>query len=722
MMREIPSRIDFKEAEKEILKKYGERIFYIKEKDLNNKKRFCIIMPPPNANGELHLGHALFLSLQDAMIRYFRLKGYTSFWLPGFDHAGFETQVVIEKRLAKEGKSRFDYSAEEFYQLINKFVEENKKKIRSQMQSMWVSADWSKERYTLDKGVIDFVYYVFEKLYNEGLIYKSLRPINFCLHHQTGFSDLEVNYKEEKGRLYFLKYYLKDSQEFLTVATTRPETIFADVALAINPKDKRYKSYLNKKALIPLINKEIPIIADNLVDPNFGTGVLKITPAHDFTDWLIAQKHKIQNYPSIINIDGRLNEQAYFLKGLKIEEAKNVILEKLKNEGYLVKEEEYLHKVPICYKCENKIEIIPTEQWFLKMKPLAELAIKAIQKGEIKFIPEYGKKRIINWLKEIQDWNITRQIIWGIPLPVYSCENGHLNVSKNKLKACRFCRSKNLQRENHVFDTWFSSSLWPVVTLLLSGKKIKKKKEKLPFTSTYFESFYPTTVMETGHDILYFWVARMIMFGLYLTGKVPFKIVYLHGIIRDEKGEKMSKSKGNVINPDEVIKDYGVDSLRISLLMNNPPGEDLRYSWEKVIGARNFINKVWNIARFIALNCPKKILKNPKKPKPKTQSDKMILNEEKKMFTNYFKYMDNLEIYKALNVAYFYSWRKLADIYLEKSKEQLKDKKLKKNTQMMLAYLLNNLLKILNPFMPITTEYINLKIVGNKKPVSLQRF
>ncbi|HOK34870.1 MAG TPA: valine--tRNA ligase [Candidatus Paceibacterota bacterium] len=667
------------------------------------KGYFSIIMPPPNANDPLHIGHAVFVSLEDLITRYQRLKGKRTLWLPGTDHAGFETQIVFEKKLEKEGKSRFDFTREEFYQLVYQYTKKNQKTVYQQLKKLGASCDFSRKKFTLDKDIIKIVLNTFEKLYQDGLIYRGERIVNYCPKHQTAFSDLEVKYEEEKGTLFYIQYPLKDGGA-VEVATTRPETIFGDMALAINPNDKRYQKLIGKIAIEPLTKREIPIIEDKRVEQDFGTGVLKITPAHDPTDFEIAQDHRLLPR-RVIDFQGRLNELAGSLKGLKVLEAREKTIEILKQNNLLIKTEEITHRVGHCYKCHSTIEPMIMNQWFISVnkpfgkekKSLRDRAIEAVKTKKIKIIPKNFEKNFYHWMKNLKDWNISRQIWWGIPIPVYYCQEQKTEkcqkekgiiVSQKKLKECPYCHSQNIVKDPDVLDTWFSSGQWPFATLMTA-----KKGD--------FEKFYPTDVMETGWDILFFWVARMIMLGIYCTGKIPFKTVYLHGLVRDKDRQKMSKSKGNVIDPLGVIENYGADALRMALIMGTGLGSDIILSEEKIKGFRNFANKVWNASRFVLMN-----IDDLKKKPNLTKSDQKILKDFQRVIKKVEKHLDNFRFNLAAETIYRYFWFTFADKIIEEMKIRIRENKNKESAQYLLYLILKNSLIILHPFMPFITESV----------------
>ncbi|MGC9031219.1 MAG: valine--tRNA ligase [Minisyncoccia bacterium] len=698
-----------KKVEKRIYKLW-EKSGYLKAKPNDKKEPFSIIMPPPNANGPLHIGHAVFVSLQDILIRYQRMLGKEVLWLPGFDHAGFETQVVFEKELAKEGKTRFDFDKETFRKMLLKFCQKHKKIAKKQLKVLGASCDWSKEKFTLQKSLVEKVYDTFITLFKDGLIYRGERIVNWCTFHGTSLSDLEVVYENRKGKLYYIKYPLKDSG-FIEVATTRPETMLGDTAIAVNPEDERYKNLINKIAILPILNRELRIIQDKRVDKEFGTGAVKITPAHDPLDFEVALDHNLEKI-KVIGEDGKMLETAgKEFAGLTTLECREKILEILEKENLIDKIEDYNLKIGVCYKCKNPIEPILSKQWFIKMKPLAKEAIKVVKKKEIIFFPSYFKKIYFHWLNNIKDWNISRQIVWGIEMPIYECQNLKDKiefpyfVSKKKPKNCPLCKKCNPKKIEDVFDTWFSSSQWPYITLGYPNSKD-------------FKYFYPTSVMETGKDILFFWVARMIMMGFYITKKPPFKKVILHGMVRDKDKQKMSKSKGNVIDPLAVIKDFGADSLRFALIFSQDLGQDPVLSEEKIKSQRNFINKIWNASRFILTKekLPQKISENDFKKIKLTKADKMILKELNRAIKFTTKYLDNFKFHLAAQYLRKSFWHIFCDLYIEKAKIQLKNKKLENNTKKILLFSLITYLKLLHPFLPFITEEIYQKLaIKNKK-------
>jgi valyl-tRNA synthetase len=651
----------------------------------SKKKPFSIILPPPNANADLHLGHAMYV-FEDIMIRYHRMRGYETLWLPGADHAGFETQYVFEKQLQKEGKSRLDFDRKTLYSMIWDFVMKNKGNMVAQLKKLGFALDWRLEKFTLDEDTVKIVYQTFKKLYDEGLIYRDLRLVNYCVRCGTSFSDLEVNYIERPTPLYYLKYGP------FTLATTRPETKFGDTAVAVNPKDKRYKKWIGKTIEVDgLIGKfKLKVIADDFVDPKFGTGVVKVTPAHDWADFETGRRHNLE-VKQVIGFDGKLNKHTGRYEGLFVTKARKAVIEDLQKAGLIEKiKEDYEHRIGVCYKCGTAIEPLPLKQWFVKVRPLADNAKKLVEKDEIKIYPKRFKKIIIQWLDNFHDWNISRQLVWGIRIPAYKCKSkDKWFVSVTRPVECEVCAGSDFKQDEDTFDTWFSSAQWPFATLKTSPEG-------------FYEYFYPTSVMETGYDILPWWVARMIMIGYFATGKVPFKTVFLHGMVRDKKGQKMSKSRGNVINPIEMIEKYGADAFRASLVFGVAEGADLSLSDEKVIGMRNFTNKIWNIGRFIEMNRQTQNSKSEAPNKSKILIE--LQNEFKKIKKDYFKYMDSFRFSMAIGIVYEFLWHRFADFYIEELKEAMQNGNIEAYNVMSEVYLEG--LKMLHPFMPFLTEAI----------------
>lgn len=664
-----------------------------------NKKPFTIILPPPNANANLHLGHAMYV-YEDIMIRYHKLQGFETLWVPGADHAGFETQFVYEKHLKKEGKSRFDFDRETLFKNVWDFVMQNRSNMENQLKRLGFSLDWKKRRFTMDPDVVKIVYNTFKHLHEDGLVYRGKRLVNYCINDGTSFSDIEVEYKEKQGKLWTLRYPLKeDNSIYIEVATTRPETMVGDTAVAVNPKDKRYGKLVGKTVVLPLMNREIPIVADYMVDPKFGTGAVKITPAHDEKDWQLSQR---LNLPliQVIGFDGKMTEEAGPYAGLTISKAREQILTDLKAGGFYVGEKDYTNRVGACYKCGRVIEPLPKEQWFIKVKPLADNAIKLINEGKVNVIPKNYKKVLLNRLETFYDWNISRQIVWGIRIPAYFCKSkGTWFVSTETPKKCHVCDGNDFIQDEDTFDTWFSSGQWPFATLQSLGEDI-------------YNYFYPTSVMETGYDILDRWVARMIMIGYYATKNVPFENVFLHGLVRDKHGQKMSKSKGNVINPLEMVDKYGADALRAALVFGVSEGSDALFAEEKVVGMRNFGNKIWNIGRLMYLSQTESLQQKTENIPSQAQNTainteetlKELKKEYKSLEKAYHKSMKAYKFSQGLDLAYQFIWHRFADYYLEKLKDELRNGNIRVLDTLKEVYFSN--LVMLHPFIPFVTEAV----------------
>jgi valyl-tRNA synthetase len=642
------------------------------------KKPFTIIMPPPNANDPLHIGHARFVTIEDTLIRYHRMKGDSTLWLPGADHAGIETQFVFEKKLKEKGQSRFDFDRETLYQMIWDYVQENKSTMYSQLKQLGASCDWSREKFTLDPDIVKIVYKTFKKLSEDDLVYRAKRLVNYCTFCGTGYSNLEVDHIERVDPLYYMKYGP------FTLATVRPETKFGDTAVAVNPNDERYKEWIGKEIEVEGLNGpfNVKVIADEAVDPEFGTGVVKITPAHDFNDFEMGQRHNLE-VKQVINPDGKLNELAGKYAGLYVKEARKVIAQDLEKAGLMVKvDENYKHNVGICYRCKNVIEPMLMEQWFIKVEPLAKKSLEAIDNGKIKFSADKYRKIATHWLQNLRDWNISRQIVWGIRIPAWKCEDcNEWTITDGASPTNCSCGSTKLTQEADTFDTWFSSGQWPFATLQTTEEGD-------------FNYYYPTSVMETGYDILPFWVLRMIMLGLYATDNVPFENVINHGLVRDAQGQKISKSKGNVINPLEMSEKYGTDALRMGILWGALVENDVALSENNIKAQRNFTNKLWNIARF-TLSYEGDITSNKE-----NEDDKWIKDELK---TAQDKITDSLEKYRlneGAEALYDFVWKKIADVYIEKIKDR------RDEAQPTLLFVLQEALKLSHPFMPFITEQL----------------
>lgn len=641
------------------------------------RQPFCIIMPPPNANEDLHIGHVRFVAIEDILIRYHRMKGEPTLWLPGADHAGIETQYVFEKKLAEEGKSRFDFDRKTLYQMIWDYSMGKRKNMENQLRALGASCDWTRNKFTLDPDIVKIVYRTFKKLYDDGLIYRGSAIVNYCPYCGTTFSQLEVETVERDDEIYYLDYGP------IQIATTRPETIFADVAVAVNPKDKRYKDLIGKRSTVPLINREVTIISDELVDKDFGTGALKITPGHDATDFEVGRKHNLPAI-SVIDKNGRMVNTPEKYLGLRPEAARAQTVEDLQKAGKLIKTEKIHHAVGTCYKHKKPIEPLLWEQWFLKVEPLVKKSLSAMGKGEVKFVAKRFEKIARHWYENLRDWNISRQIVWGMQIPAWHCEEcGKWTITAGDAPAkCDECSSTKVTQDTDTFDTWFSSGQWPYATLI-SGE------------SKDFEYFYPTSVMETAYDIIPFWVIRMIMLGLYETGKVPFREVLIHGLVRDKEGQKISKSKGNIINPLAMVEKYGADALRMGVIWGALVENDISLSEDTVRGQRNFANKIWNIARFVSSDKQKAI-----REKTVNKDDQWILKELETITKKVTKALDEYRLNEAVEELYEFIWHKFADIYLEKTKSR------REEAQGNLEFVLKESLKLLHPFMPFVTEAI----------------
>ncbi|MDD5497566.1 MAG: valine--tRNA ligase [Atribacterota bacterium] len=680
-----------------------------KDKELN----YAIVMPPPNITGSLHIGHALNNTLQDIIIRWKRMEGYNVLWLPGTDHAGIATQNVVEREIAKEGKTRYDLGREKFLERAWQWREEYGSNILNQLRKMGCSCDWSRLRFTLDEGLSKAVRKVFVTLFQEGLIYRSHYVINWCPRCQTALADIEVEQKEEKAKLYFIKYPLKDSSaEYIVVATTRPETMLGDTAIAVNPKDQRYKKYIGKIAILPLLGRELPIVADEYVDPEFGTGAVKITPAHDLNDFELGKRHQLKNI-NILNDDGTTNQHAGLAyANLTVGQCREKVLGELKKKGYLEKIEDYKHNIGHCYRCDTVIEPYLSQQWFVKMKDLAEAAIKAVEQKQTIFIPERWSKVYFEWMYNIKDWCISRQLWWGHRIPVWYCQDcQEIIVAMEDPEECLKCHSKNIIQDNDVLDTWFSSALWPFSTL------------GWPEQTSDLEDFYPTNLLVTGFDIIFFWVARMIMMGLKFMGEVPFKEVFINPLIKDIEGKKMSKSRGNVIDPLLMIEQYGADALRMTLASLTIQANYIRLSQDKIEAFRNFTNKIWNVARFTLTH-----LKdfNPLGIQEKELEfnlfDQWILGHLNRCIREVTENLTNFKFSDAAMAIYEFTWNYFCDWYVELVKETLYQEEnniKRKSTQYVLWFVLDNILRLLHPFMPFITEEIWQKIPHNQVSISI---
>lgn len=678
---------------------YWEKNKYFRSKVDPNREPFCIVMPPPNVTGQLHMGHALDNTLQDILTRWKRMQGYNALWLPGTDHAGIATQAKVEEQLAKEGLSRYDLGREKFLQRVWEWKEKYGGRITTQLRRLGSSCDWDRERFTMDEGCSRAVLEVFVRLYEQGLIYRDYYIVNWCCHCRTTISDIEVEHIERPGHLYYIKYPVKGSEnDFVPIATTRPETMLGDVAVAVHPGDGRYKHLVGKTLILPLVGREIPVIADEYVDPEFGTGAVKITPAHDPNDFEIGKRH---NLPEIIVIgkDAKMTGEAGpKYEGMDRWECRKQVVKDLEARNLLIKIEDHNHAVGHCYRCNNVIEPMLSKQWFVRMKPLAEPAIKAVKEGRIRFIPERFTRIYLNWMENIRDWCISRQLWWGHRIPVWYCnECGETIASREPVKECSACGSDNLKQDPDVLDTWFSSALWPFSTLGWPEKTMD------------LAYYYPTSVLVTGRDIIFFWVARMIFSGLAHMNDVPFKEVFIHGLVLDALGRKMSKSLGNGVDPIDVIESHGADSLRFMLVTGNTPGNDLRFHFERLDGARNFANKIWNASRFALMNLQDYDPNYVPDKESYTLADRWILSRYQQVVNDVTGNLEKYELGEAARVLYEFIWSEVCDWYIELVKPRLYGKTTpedRKTAQYVLASVLRGTMELLHPFMPFITEEI----------------
>ena len=690
-MKELPKIYDPKSVEKDIYQMWLDGGYFTAHRD-PDKKPFTIVIPPPNVTGQLHLGHAFDDTIQDALIRYKRMKGYAALWLPGTDHAGIATQIKVEEKLRQEGLTRFDLGREKFLDEVWAWKEKFGSRILEQLKTLGASCDWTRLRFTMDERCVKAVREVFVNLYEKGLIYKGNRIINWCPHCTTALSDAEVEYTEKPGNLWHLRYPIKDSDEYVIVATTRPETMLGDTGVAVNPNDERYTHLVGKTCILPLVGREIPIVADEYVDMEFGTGCVKMTPCHDPNDFEVGLRHDLEQILIFDNDAKIINGGKY--NGLDRYEARKVILADLEEGGYLVKTEEHIHNVGTCYRCGTDVEPITSAQWFVKMKPLAKEAIRVVEDGEVKFVPDRFSKTYLNWMNNVRDWCISRQLWWGHQIPAWYCADcGHMTVSREDATECEHCHSKNIERDPDVLDTWFSSALWPFSTL-----GWPEKTEDL-------EYFYPTDVLVTGYDIIFFWVARMIFSGCEQMKIPPFNTVVIHGLVRDSQGRKMSKSLGNGIDPIEMVEQYGADALRFNLITGNSPGNDMRFYIERCEAMRNFANKLWNASRFVMMNLT--IDKN-ELPETLELEDKWILSKLNDLAREVGETFDKYELGVAATKIYDFIWDSFCDWYIELTKPRLygDDEQGKECAQKVLLYVLTEILKLLHPFMPFITEEI----------------
>ena len=708
MPKELSKVYDPKEVENRIYQQWEESGAFHGVRD-PEKKPFTIVMPPPNVTGQLHMGHAMDATWQDSLVRYKRMKGYAALWVPGTDHAGIATQIKVEEVLRGEGLTRYDLGREKFLDRVWDWKRKYGNRIVEQQKKLGASCDWDRARFTMDEGCSKAVREVFVSLYEKGLIYKGSRIINWCPHCVTALSDAEVEYLDKPGHLWHIRYPLSDGSGDVVVATTRPETMLGDSGVAVNPNDKRYANLVGKSCILPLVNKEIPIVADDYVDMDFGTGCVKMTPAHDPNDFEVGQRHNLEII-RVIDDNGKINALGGKYAGLDRYEARKQIVKDLEAQDYLVKVEEHQHNVGTCYRCHNDVEPLISAQWFVKMEPLAKEAIRVVEDGEVRFVPERFSKIYTNWMENCHDWCISRQLWWGHQIPAWTCDDcGHITVSREDPSECEACHSKHITRDPDVLDTWFSSALWPFSTL------------GWPDKTPDLDYFYPTDVLVTGYDIIFFWVARMIFSGCEHTKKPPFHTVLIHGLVRDDKGRKMSKSLGNGIDPLEMIDIYGCDALRFNLITGNSPGNDMRFYTERCEAMRNFANKIWNASRFVLMNLT---IDRCGLPEKLETEDKWILSKLNGVTKEVNENMDAFELGVAAQKISDFIWDSYCDWYIELTKPRLNgdDEESRRNAQKVLLYVLAQILKLLHPFMPFITEEIWSAIPHEGGMLILQRY
>ena len=694
-MKELPKVYEPQQVEGRIYRMWMDHDCFKATPD-PDKKPFSIVMPPPNVTGQLHMGHAMDATLQDILTRFKRMQGYEALWLPGTDHAGIATQIKVEEELrTKEGLTRYDLGREKFLQRVWEWKEKYGNRIVEQQKKMGASCDWSRSRFTMDEGCSRAVRETFCELYDKGLIYKGSRIINWCPHCLTALSDAEVEYVDKPGHLWYIRYPLADGSGDIVVATTRPETMMGDTGVAVNPEDEKFKHLIGKKCVLPIMNREIPIVGDEYCEIGFGTGAVKMTPAHDPNDFEVGLRHNLEVI-RVIADDGKINENGGPYNGMDRYECRKAIVKDLEEQGYLVKVEPYNHNVGTCYRCHNDVEPLISAQWFVKMEPLAKEALRVVNEGEVKFVPERFSKTYTNWMENCHDWCISRQLWWGHQIPAWTCDDcGHINVKREDPTVCEKCGSTHLTREEDVLDTWFSSALWPFSTL------------GWPEQTADLNYWYPTSVMVTGYDIIFFWVARMIFSGCEQMKKIPFHTVLIHGLVRDDKGRKMSKSLGNGIDPLEMAEKYGADALRFNLITGNSPGNDTRFYTEKCEAMRNFANKIWNASRFVMMNLTIDRYELPTADKLERE-DKWVLSKLNRLVKEVTENLDSFEIGVASAKVYDFIWDTYCDWYIELTKTRLNgtDEDAKLTAQNVLCYVLVTLLKLLHPFMPFITEEI----------------
>ncbi len=691
-MSELPKTYDPKAVEDKLYSFWNDSGFFHAE--VNPKKKpYTIVIPPPNVTGQLHMGHAFDETLQDVLIRTKRMQGYEALWMPGTDHAGIATQIKVEENLRKEeGKTRYDLGREEFLKRVWDWKHKFGNRIISQLKKLGSSCDWERERFTMDEGCSKAVREVFVNLYNKGLIYKGHRIINWCPHCATALSDAEVEYETQPGKLWHIRYPLADGSGDLVVATTRPETFMGDTGVAVNPNDERYKHLIGKTCILPIMNREIPIFGDEYVDMEFGTGCVKVTPCHDPNDFEMGQRHNLEQI-LVFNEDATVNANGGKYEGMDRYECRKAVVKDLEEGGYLVKIEDHEHNVGTCYRCGTTVEPMTSAQWFVKMAPLAKPAMDVVNEGKTRFVPDRFSKTYLRWMENVHDWCISRQLWWGHRIPAFYCEDcGEMTVSKTDVHTCPKCGGTHIRQEEDVLDTWFSSALWPFSTL------------GWPDKTPELDYFYPTSTLVTGYDIIFFWVARMIFSGVEHMGETPFKTVYIHGLVRDAQGRKMSKSLGNGIDPLEVIDQYGADALRFTLATGNSPGNDMRFSDERVQASRNFCNKIWNASRFIQMNLTIDKDKAVQLPADLALEDKWIVSKFNTLVADVTRNIDQYELGLAASKLNDFIWENFCDWYIEIAKTRLQTGD--ENVQKVLCYVLSGAMQLLHPFMPFITETI----------------
>ena len=708
MSKELAKTYDPKAIEKKLYERWCENKYFHAEVD-RSRKPFTTVMPPPNITGKLHMGHALDNTLQDILIRYKRMQGYNALWIPGTDHAAISTEVKVTNQLKEEGIDKKELGREGFLERTWQWKEEYTGTIENQLKKLGISCDWDRERFTMDEGCSKAVEEVFIKLYEKGYIYKGSRIINWCPKCKTSLSDAEVEHEEQAGNFWHIKYPIVGTDRFLEIATTRPETMLGDTAIAVHPDDERYKDIVGKNVLLPLVNKEIPVVADYYVDKEFGTGAVKITPAHDPNDFEVGKRHNLEEI-NIMNDDATINEKGGKYAGMDRYEARKAIVEDLKEQGYLVEIEPHSHNVGTHDRCGTTVEPLIKQQWFVKMEELAKPAIEALKTGELKFVPERFNKIYLHWLENIKDWCISRQIWWGHRIPAYYCDEcGDFVVAREMPETCPHCGCTHFTQDEDTLDTWFSSALWPFSTL------------GWPEKTEEMEYFYPTDVLVTGYDIIFFWVIRMVFSGLEQTGKTPFHHVLIHGLVRDSQGRKMSKSLGNGIDPLEVIDKYGADALRLTLMTGNAPGNDMRFYWERIEASRNFANKVWNASRFIMMNLEKADIPKNIDLQTLTGADKWILSKVNTLAKEVTENLDKYELGIAVQKVYDFIWEEFCDWYIEMVKPRLyNDEDTTKAAALWtLKTVLSNALKLLHPYMPFITEEIYCTLCPEEESIMI---